>query len=181
MHLYNQYDIVVISNGVWSSSFFGQLGLHHRLAPVKGECLSVKAPDMMLNHTLFHGHNYIVPRNNGELVIGATMVANDWSESQTIGGLETLIKKAKKMLPGITNMKIGSTWAGIRPQTFDGNPFIGRHPELDGILFATGHFRNGILLAPATGEMIRDLILGKEVNRSWLDAFRVDRFATVPS
>ena len=66
-------------------------------------------------------------------------------------------------------------WAGLRPQTFDQRPFIGHHPEEEGILFATGHYRNGILLAPATGQMIRDLILKREIKNEWVEAFKIDR------
>lgn len=170
-----QAKTVVIANGVWSSSFFHQLGLHHTLSPVKGECVSVSSEQPLLKHTLFHEHCYIVPRNNGRLVIGATMVKNDWHEQPTLGGLESLIAKAKTMLPTVTDLKIESCWAGLRPQTFDNKPFIGHHPEDEGILFATGHFRNGILLAPATGQMIRDLIVKKAVRKDWIEAFKVNR------
>ena len=170
-----QAKTVVIANGVWSSSFFHQLGLHHTLSPVKGECVSVSSEQPLLKHTLFHEHCYIVPRNNGRLVIGATMVKNNWHEQPTLGGLESLIAKAKTMLPTVTDLKMESCWAGLRPQTFDKKPFIGYHPEDEGILFATGHFRNGILLAPATGQMIRDLIVKKAVRKDWIEAFKVNR------
>jgi len=166
---------VVVANGVWSTSFFEQLGLNHQLTPVKGECLSVYDEKATLKHTLFHDHCYIVPRNNGRLVIGATMIENDWNERVSLSGIESLIAKAKTMLPAVSDMKLDSFWAGLRPQTFDQKPFIGHHPEEEGILFATGHYRNGILLAPATGKMIRDLILKREVKKEWVEAFKIDR------
>jgi glycine oxidase len=166
---------VVVASGVWSTSFFEQLGLNHQLTPVKGECLSVYDEKATLKHTLFHDHCYIVPRNNGRFVIGATMIENDWNERVSIRGIESLIAKAKTMLPGVSDMKLDSFWAGLRPKTFDQKPFIGYHPEEEGILFATGHYRNGILLAPATGKMITDLILKKEVKKEWVEAFKIDR------
>lgn len=166
---------VVVASGVWSSSFFKQLGLNHQLTPVKGECISVIDEKATLKHTLFHNHYYIVPRNNGRLVIGATMVENDWNERVSLSGVDTLIAKAKTMLPTIADMKMDAFWAGLRPQTFDQKPFIGHHPEEEGILFATGHYRNGILLAPATGQMIRDLILKKPIKNEWVEAFKIDR------
>ena len=113
-----------------------------------------------------------------KLVIGSRMIPNDWDEEPTLGAVESLIEKAKTMLPGVMDMKINAVWAGLRPQTFDEKPFIGKHPEYDEILFATGHSRNGVLLAPATGEMIRDLILGKAANAAWVEAFKVDRCKT---
>jgi glycine oxidase len=166
---------IVIASGVWSSPFFQQLGLQHVITPVKGECVSVYDEKIALTHTLYHEQSYVVPRNDGSLVVGATMVENDWSENPTIGGIESVIEKAKMMLPAIRDMKIRSFWAGLRPDTFDRKPFIGQHPEDESILFATGHYRNGILLAPATGQMIRDFILQKEMRSEWVEAFKIDR------
>ncbi|WP_042349973.1 glycine oxidase ThiO [Bacillus massiliigorillae] len=170
-----QAQYVVIANGVWSSTFLKKLGLNHTLIPVKGECLSVSSNSVPLKHTLFHKQSYIVPRNNGQLVIGATMVKDDWNIQPSIDGIESVISKAKSMLPEVSDMKIESFWAGLRPQTFDGKPFIGQHPEDSHLLFATGHYRNGILLAPATGQMIRNLILQQKVPEDWIEAFKINR------
>ena len=166
---------VVIAGGAWSTPFFQQLGLEHKIIPVKGECIAVKGDNTVLKHTIFHDKCYIVPRNNGEIVIGATMKENDWSQQVSLDGMETLIQKAKELLPAIGHMKMTAAWSGLRPQTFDQKPFIGHHPEDDAILFATGHYRNGILLAPATGEMIASIILKRDVEKQWIEAFRVDR------
>ena len=166
---------VVIASGAWSTPFFQQLGLAHEMTPVKGECIAVEGGNSLLKHTIFHDKYYIVPRNNGELVIGATMKENDWSQRVSLDSVATLIHKAKELLPTIGHMKMTAAWSGLRPQTFDQKPFIGHHPEDDAILFATGHYRNGILLAPATGEMIASLMLKRDVKKQWVDAFRVDR------
>ncbi|WP_010281294.1 glycine oxidase ThiO [Bacillus timonensis] len=166
---------IVVATGVYSNHLFQNLGISEQLSPVKGESLIVQHDGPMLRYTLFHDKSYIVPRNNGKLVIGATMIQDDWSESICLQSVEGLIKKAKAMLPSSANWKIVGFTSGLRPTTFDGHPFIGRHPEEERILIACGHFRNGILLAPATGKMIRDLILNNEVNQEWVDAFRIDR------
>ncbi|WP_045506938.1 glycine oxidase ThiO [Bacillus amyloliquefaciens] len=168
-------DQVAVASGVWSGRFFSQLGLGQPFFPVKGECLSVWNDHIPLTKTLYHGQSYVVPRKSGRLVIGATMKQGDWSDTPDIGGIEAVISKAKTMLPAIEHMKIDRFWAGLRPGTRDGKPFIGRHPEDSGIIFAAGHFRNGILLAPATAEMVRDMILGKQVKHEWEEAFRIDR------
>ena len=86
--------------------FFNSLGLQHAITPVKGECVSVCDEKATLKHTLFHEQCYIVPRNDGSFVIGATMVENDWSEKVSISGIESLIAKAKTMLPAVSDMKI---------------------------------------------------------------------------
>ncbi|GKU84445.1 glycine oxidase ThiO [Niallia sp. NCCP-28] len=166
---------VVIASGVWSNSFFQQMGLTNRIIPVKGECIAAMNEEMPLKHSIFHDQHYIVPRNNGQLIIGATKKWNDWNEKPTLEGIESVIKKAKEMIPAIKDMKMTNCWAGLRPQTFDGNPFIGEHPEMKGLYFAAGHQRNGILLAPATGKMVRDLLLGNPVDKKWIEAFKVER------
>lgn len=166
---------VVVATGVLSNSLFKHLVLSERLSPVKGESLIVRADKPLLKHTLFHDSCYIVPRNNGTLVIGATMVENDWSDTVSLEGIQFLIEKAKTMMPAAAQLTIDRVIAGLRPGTFDGRPFIGRHPEDKHILVACGHYRNGILLAPATGQMIRDFILEKDIPSEWIEAFRVDR------
>ncbi|MBD8036088.1 glycine oxidase ThiO [Solibacillus sp. A46] len=166
---------VVIAAGVWSNPFFQQLGVEQQITPVKGECIAVEGRSTFLKHTIFHDKYYIVPRNNGELVIGATMEENDWSEHVSLDGMETLIQKAKELFPGIGQMKMNAAWSGLRPQTFDQKPFIGFHPHDEAILFATGHYRNGILLAPATGEMIASFILNRTVKKEWVESFQINR------
>lgn len=166
---------VVIASGAWSTPFIRQLGLQNEMIPVKGECIAVASDNLVLKHTIFHDKYYIVPRNNGELVIGATMQENDWSEQVSLNGIETLIQKAKALFPTIGQMNITNCWAGLRPQTLDQKPFIGYHPEDHKVLFATGHYRNGVLLAPATGEMVASLILRRDVQQEWVEEFRVDR------
>lgn len=166
---------VVIASGVWSNYFFQQLGLSHEVIPVKGECVSVENEGFPLQYSVFHNQYYIVPRNNKEFIIGATKKWNEWSEEPSVDGIEEVIQKAKEMIPEVGNMKWKRAWAGLRPQTYDGYPFIGEHPEMKGLYFATGHQRNGILLAPITGKMIRDLMFGMPVKSEWLDAFKVER------
>lgn len=168
-------DKVVVANGVWSSSLFKDAGLSHELFPIKGEILSLSSDQVTLKHTIFHNGSYIVPRRDGSLVVGSTMTAHDWSDYPTVSNIEKIIAKAKTMFPAVANMSINQAWAGLRPQTFDTLPFIGQHPGQNGIFFATGHSRNGILLAPVTGMMIRDLMLGRDVNQKWIDAFKVER------
>jgi glycine oxidase len=166
---------VVLATGVFSNGLFKNLGIEEELSPVKGESLIVHHEKPILKHTLFHDGSYIVPRNNGKLVIGATMVENDWSNNVSLQGMNFLIEKAKSLLPEAGDLKIDAVSAGLRPATFDERPFIGAHPTEEGIFIACGHFRNGILLAPATGQMIRDFILGKEMDEKLVEAFLVDR------
>ncbi|PAD34027.1 glycine oxidase ThiO [Terribacillus saccharophilus] len=173
-----QADRVVVASGVWSNALLQRSGLGMPIFPVKGECIVVTNTQTPLTCSLFHDQHYIVPRNNNELVIGATKVKNDWSTEPTLGGLQTVMEKARKMLPNVDKMPFRRSWAGLRPQTSDGKPLIGEHPEMKGLYIAAGHQRNGILLAPATGKMICDLIGNNVVPEEWKEAFRVDRLNT---
>ena len=166
---------VVVANGVWSGYFFKQLGINAGMKPVKGECLSVKSNEINLERTIFYDHCYIVPKGDGRFVIGATMVEEDWNTVPTIGGIQSLIDKIKPIMPSISSAALIDTWAGLRPQSDDGKPYIGQHPEGEKIYFATGHYRNGILLAPRTGMMVRDLILNKQQNEDYMNAFSLSR------
>lgn len=166
---------VVIANGVWSGYFFNQLGLPNGMKPVKGECLAVKSNDLHLEKTIFYDHCYIVPKGDGRFVVGATMVENNWSTTPSLGGIQSLIEKITPLVPSISSAQLLSTWAGLRPQSDDGKPYIGVHPEDDNILFATGHYRNGILLAPKTGTMIKDLILKRKLDENYVSAFSITR------
>ncbi|QXE01985.1 glycine oxidase ThiO [Terribacillus sp. DMT04] len=170
-----QAERVVIASGVWSNSILEQTGLGSPIFPVKGECIAVTNTQAPLTCSLFHDQHYIVPRNNNELIIGATKVENDWSTKPTLGGIQAVMEKARQMLPDIDEMPFLRSWAGLRPQTFDGKPIIGEHPKMKGLFIAAGHQRNGILLAPATGKMIADLLSGNDVSDQWKEAFRVDR------
>jgi glycine oxidase len=166
---------VVIANGVWSEHFFKQLGVNAGMKPVKGECLSVKSSEISLEKTIFYDHCYIVPKGDGRIVIGATMVEDDWSTAPTIGGIQSLIEKITPIMPSIASSQLYETWSGLRPQSHDGKPYIGQHPDGEHIYFATGHYRNGILLAPKTGEMVRDLILGRQQNEDYINTFSIVR------
>ena len=166
---------VVIATGAWSGHFFKELGIDAGIKPVKGECLSVKSNQIDLKTTIFHDHCYIVPKGDGRFVIGATMVDDDWSTVPTLGGIQALIEKVAPILPDLASAQLIDTWAGLRPQSNDGKPYIGQHPEGENIYFATGHYRNGILLAPKTGLMIRDLILKRKVEEEYVHAFSLTR------
>src|SRR5699024_6840518 len=106
---------VVLATGVYSNQLFQDLGLEETISPVKGESLIVHHDNPILQHTLFHDGNYIVPRNNGKLVIGATMRENDWSTDVSLQGMNFLIEKAASIMPEAGDLKINTVSAGLRP------------------------------------------------------------------
>ncbi|MBU8878789.1 glycine oxidase ThiO [Bacillus sp. FJAT-29790] len=164
---------VIVASGAWSSHLLREAGVRLDTYPVKGECFSVKTHRPLLEKTIFSQGCYIVPKVGGRIIVGATMIPHTFDQKVSLEGISTLMEKAKQLIPAITEAEWEKAWAGIRPQTGDGLPYIGEHPEYHGIFIATGHFRNGILLSPVTGELIADLVERKAVPE--LSAFRVER------
>lgn len=169
-------DQVVVATGAWAAKLMEHTGADIQVYPVKGECFSVKTNTPILHTTLFSDKRcYFVPKRNGEIYIGATMVERTFDKSVTPGGIAGLIERAIHFVPQIKDLPLERVWAGIRPQTGDGNPYIGEHPEWKGLFVAAGHFRNGILLSPVTGKLVADMLEGRSLVDTLLSAFRIDR------
>jgi glycine oxidase len=154
-------ESVIVATGAWSRVLLERTGLSLPIIPVKGECFSVSAEKPLVKGTIFSHGCYIVPKQSGRLVVGATVKVNSFDEKVTLEGISSLMEKAKNLVPDIGNAEWERAWTGIRPQSADGQPFLGEHPAYKGLFIAAGHFRNGILLAPATGELMADILEGK--------------------
>jgi glycine oxidase len=107
-------------------------------------------------------HVYLVPRENGELVVGATSEELGWDTTVTAGGVYELLRDAHELVPGITELPLTETLAGLRPGSPDNAPLLGR-TALPGLSLATGHHRNGVLLTPVTGDIMAELLTTGEV------------------
>ncbi|WP_030228211.1 glycine oxidase ThiO [Streptomyces sp. NRRL WC-3626] len=134
--------------------------------PVKGQVVRLTMPERhgpFLNRTVRAvvrgSHVYLVPRENGELVIGATSEELGWDTTVTAGGVYELLRDAHELVPGITELPLTETRAGLRPCSPDNAPLLGP-TELDGLLLATGHHRNGVLLTPVTGDAMAEALTG---------------------
>lgn len=139
--------------------------------PVKGQVLRLTMPRTgvgapLLNRTVRAvvrgNHVYLVPRESGELVVGATSEELGWDTTVTVGGVYELLRDAHELVPGITELPLTETRAGLRPGSPDNAPLLGR-TDLDGLLLATGHYRNGVLLTPVTGDVMADVLTGGEL------------------
>jgi glycine oxidase len=168
---------VVVACGAWSSRVLSSAGIELAAYPVKGECFSVVTHKALLETTVFTDSCYAVPKAGGRLLIGATMEHGTFDRAVTAGGIAALLARAQALIPGIARAEWEQAWSGLRPQTPDGLPYLGSHPQLDGLLVATGHFRNGILLSPITGRLIAELAAGGEAAE--LDPFRPGRPLTL--
>ncbi|MFS1515953.1 glycine oxidase ThiO [Bacillus sp. SCS-151] len=166
---------IIVASGAWTDMVVKQTGLSLPSYPVKGECLAVKTDKPLLTQTIFSHHCYLVPKKGGRIIIGATMYPNTFNTTVSTGSVCSLIEKASIILPEIINTQFEKAWSGIRPQTHDGMPLLGEHPHVEGLIIATGHYRNGILLAPITGKVTADLVEGIDLDHELIHHFRIDR------
>ncbi|GCL70971.1 glycine oxidase ThiO [Paenibacillus naphthalenovorans] len=153
-------DIVVLASGAWSPALTGPLGIKLDMFPVKGQCISVKTGAPIIRSTVFTHGCYIVPKLDGSYIIGATQAEAGFDKQVTVKAIAELHGKAAALLPRIEEAEFISSWAGLRPGTRDGLPYLGETSELPGLIFATGHYRNGILLAPVTGRIVAQIAAG---------------------
>jgi glycine oxidase len=178
---YEPADVVVLAAGAWSREIGGIPPAYMPpVRPIKGQMLALRmdpaAP--LLRHVLWAPHGiYLVPRQNGRLLVGATVEEKGFDDRLTAGGLLALIEGAWRAVPAIEELPVVETWVGFRPGSRDDAPILGPS-GIDGLVVATGHHRNGILLTPLTASVVsRYIITGRmpDVARP----FSPERFAAV--
>lgn len=151
---------VVNAAGAWASSIEGvPPSCVPAVFPVRGQMLAMMAPPGFIRHSTYIPGIYLVPRDDGRLLLGSTIEPHVDDVRPTAKGIHAMLHAALAALPALQDFPVVETWAGLRPGTPDGVPFLGPTP-LPGYYLATGHYRNGILLAPATGRLLADAILG---------------------
>ncbi len=171
-------EVVVLAAGAWSRNIPGlPEAARPPVRPLKGQALAFRmdpaAP--LIRHVVWVPKGYLVPRNDGRLLVGATVEERGFDESLTAGGVFALLETAWRALPAVEELAIDELWVGFRPGSRDDAPILGATP-VDGLVLATGHHRNGILLAPVTAEALARLILtGRPLEGT--EPFGIDRFA----
>ncbi len=167
-------DAVVVAAGAWSSEILG-LPLRVPTIPVKGQMLAVEHATRLLPQIVKGERCYLVPRGEHRTLIGATVERVGFDESVTDDGINQLLMAAYELEPRIADAEITEKWAGLRPGTPDDLPVLGADTRVSGVYYATGHYRNGILLTPITAEIITALLLDGRSEFA-LDDFRIERF-----
>jgi glycine oxidase len=153
---------VVLAGGAASGRLAAELGVELPVSPVKGEILSVEARRAPISANVWDDACYLVAKRDGRIVVGATEEVGVYDRRPTLGGVARLSSAASKLIPEMAGCPFVSAWGGLRPGTPDGAPIIGHAEGWDNLLIATGHYRNGVLLAPVTGEAVSALALGEE-------------------
>lgn len=154
-------DIVVLAAGAWSRGIAGlPEAARPPVRPVKGQmlALAMDPAEPLLKHVLWAPKIYMVPRDDGRLIVGGTVEERGFDEHLTAGGVFSVLEAAWRALPAIEELPIAEMWVGFRPTSRDDAPILGPGP-IEGLYLATGHHRNGILLAPATADYVSRAIL----------------------
>jgi len=165
---------VVIAAGCFSAGIEG-LAPYAAVRPARGQIVALRARAAAIRHVIWSERGYLVPRKDGMVLAGSTVEYAGFEKESTAAGIQAILGAALEMAPKLKDAAIAEIWSGLRPDTPDHLPILGP-TDLEGLLMATGHFRNGILLAPVTAKLVREWLTGKSVSLDW-DRFTPMRFA----
>jgi glycine oxidase len=171
-------DVVVLAAGAWSRGIAGlPPELRPPVRPIKGQMLALRmdAAAPLLNHVVWAPGAYLVPRRDGRLLVGATVEEKGYDTALTAGGVLTLLEAAWRVVPAVEELPIDEMWVGHRPGSRDDAPILGAGP-IEGLIYATGHHRNGILLTPITADAIARLALDGVTDPA-IRPFGIERFS----
>jgi glycine/D-amino acid oxidase-like deaminating enzyme len=167
--------VVVVAAGSWSGRLLDRAGVDVRIVPARGQMVAVRGPHAPIRHVVHSKDCYLVPRLDGRILIGATVEYEGYKKGNTARGVASLLLAGVRLIPETEGFEVVEMWSGLRPDTPDHLPVLGP-TGLDNLLLATGHFRNGLLLAPRTAELIsRFVIDGSSAEE--MEPFSLFRFA----
>jgi glycine oxidase len=152
---------LIIAAGAWTGQLFQQfIGSHiPAIAPVKGQMVLFDAQPDTLRHIVLDNDQYLIPRLDGKILAGSTIEHDEFNKTTSTAAYEQLAGFAVDLLPTLNNYPIIKHWAGLRPGTEYGVPYIGRHPDITNLSINAGHFRNGLVMGPASAQLLVDLLL----------------------
>jgi glycine oxidase len=167
-------DVVVVAAGSWSSDAATSRLRPAVVKPIRGQLLHLRTPTRAASRVVWGDECYIVPWQDGTVLVGATVEDVGFDERATVRGVRQLLDAALRLLPSLDAAAFEGVRVGLRPMTQDELPVIGSSTRVDGVIYATGHYRNGILLAPLTAALVGDLVLENHA-RTELSLTRPDR------
>ncbi len=167
-------DAVLLAAGSWSGELSRAMGFEIPIEPVKGQLVLLKAKPGLLRHIVKHDRAYFVPRADGRILVGASMEKVGFEPGNTEEVVQALLDAMVRIAPGLKEAEIERQWMGFRPGSPDGLPYLGPVEGKPGLWVASGHYRNGVVLAPGTARVMSHWIMGREPELDLQD-FRVSR------
>ena len=153
---------VVLAAGAWSALLLADLGISLPVEPVKGQMILYKGSPGQLSVMVLAKGRYAIPRRDGHILVGSTLEFENFDKTPTASARTSLQASAVELLPELARSQIVGHWAGLRPGSPEGIPFIGPVPGYSGLWLNCGHYRNGLVLAPASCRLLADLITGRQ-------------------
>ncbi|TVP47154.1 MAG: glycine oxidase ThiO [Halomonas sp.] len=153
---------IIICGGAWAAQLLARLDVQLPVRPVKGQMIAYQAPKGLVKRVVLKDGRYIIPRADGLLLVGSTLEEAGFDKTTDSAALASLKQSAEAILPALAQCPVAYQWAGLRPGSPDGVPFIGALPEWPNVFVNAGHYRNGLVLAPASTHLLVDQLLGRE-------------------
>ncbi len=151
----------IVTAGAWSGKLLATAGITLDVVPLRGQIVLLNPGKKTLTRVIERGKRYLVPRLDGRVLIGSTEEWTGFEKGTTEQGLRDLLAFAEQIVPGISNSPMERTWSGLRPAAVCGHPLIGPLLGVENLIVATGHFRSGLQLSPATAEIVCDSVTGQ--------------------
>lgn len=168
---------VLIASGAWSGALLENVGCRLPVRPVRGQIALLKTRKQGPRPILLEGHRYIVPRGDGRFLIGSSEENAGFDPRTTAEVISGLLQFGASLLPELASASVECCWAGLRPGSIDGLPYLGPVPEVANLYVAAGHYRSGILLSPATARLMASVLTDRTPELS-LEPFRLNRHST---
>ncbi len=170
----------LVAAGAWTDELLAVAGWRPGIEPIRGQIALLQTGKPGVRPVLLEGKRYLVPRPDGRVLVGSTEEHAGYAATPTAGGVAGLLAFAGRLVPALGDAVLERCWAGLRPGSPDGLPFLGRVPGWTNLFVAAGHFRSGIQLSPATGLVMTELLLGRPATVP-LAPFRPDRPLAPPA
>ncbi len=153
---------IVIAAGAWSNALAASYAPWPEITPIKGQMILYKASPGLLKAIVLYKDQYLIPRLDGHILVGSTLEYTGYDKTTTREARQDLDSFARRIFPSISTASLVDHWAGLRPGSASGLPYIGRHPVISNLSFNCGHFRNGIGMGPASARLLVDLVANRE-------------------
>lgn len=154
-------DCVVVAGGAWSAALLGQAAITVPVEPVRGQMVVFRTEPGLVRHIVLWQGRYLIPRRDGHVLIGSTLERVGFDKGTTPEAERSLWETAVRLVPALRDAPVERHWSGLRPGAPGGLPYIGKITEISGLYANTGHFRNGVVLAPASARLLADLLLDR--------------------
>ncbi len=153
---------VVVAGGAWSGKLLASTGLDLPVRPVRGQMILYRGDPGLVSRIILSQDRYVIPRRDGRVLVGSTLEETGFDKSTTESARAALAAEAQRLIPALEGYEIEHHWAGLRPGSAEGIPYICAHPDMTGLYVNSGHFRNGVVLGLASARLLTDILLDRE-------------------